>query len=310
MKVLNFGSLGIDYVFSVAHFVRPGETILTDDRQIFPGGKGLNQSIALAKAGVEVCQAGAIGEADGQFLINVLEENGIDCKWVYRNPHTGSQNALIQVVPEGQNSILLYGGANRQISREVAAQTLEGFESGDYLILQNEISCVGEIMELAAAKGMKIVFNPSPLSEEMAGYPLDQVDMFLLNEIEGEDLSGCEDRQQMIYGLQKRFPKAQVILTLGKEGCMYLEPGMDKPVIQKAFRVEAVDTTAAGDTFTGYVLAGLIKGRGIQESLRLACAASAISVTRAGASASIPEQWEVEAFLVEQEMKKEENREQ
>lgn len=298
MRVLNFGSLGIDYVFSVEHFVRPGETILVKERNIFPGGKGLNQSIALARAGVEVYQAGAIGKSDGQFLIDLLEKNGIDCRYVYVNPETGSQNALIQVIPEGQNNILLYGGANREIRQEEIGKTLKEFKAGDYLILQNEISRVGEIMELGAEIGMKIVFNPSPLSSEIASYPLDQVDTLILNEIEGGDLSGCEDKDRMIYALREKFPKARLILTLGEDGCMYLEPGMETAVAQKAFRVKAVDTTAAGDTFTGYVLAGLMKDEDIRETLRIACGASAVSVTRAGASVSIPSMDEVEEFLL------------
>ena len=199
MKVLNFGSMGIDYVFAVEHFVRPGETLSTQGREIYCGGKGLNQSIALAKAGAQVFQAGAVGASDGGFLLDTLKENGVDVSMVRKLSHIGSQNALIQVDPKGQNCILLYGGANLALTEDMLEEVFSKFEAGDYLVLQNEVNLVDQMIQQGHERGMYVVLNPSPLNEEIYRLPLDLVDLFILNEVEGEGLSGETNKEKMIF---------------------------------------------------------------------------------------------------------------
>ena len=223
MKVLNFGSLNIDYTYQVDHFVRAGETMSSESLQVFSGGKGLNQSIALSKAGADVWHAGAVGAGDGDFLIEQMKKAGVHTELIeHLDGQTG--HAIIQKDPAGQNCILLYGGANQRITREMVDRVLTQFEADDFLILQNEISEIGYIMEKAHEKGMKIVLNPSPMNAKILSYPLEYVDYFLLNEVEASDICGIEatkDPQALMNGLVKRFPEAKIVLTLGGDGSVY-----------------------------------------------------------------------------------------
>ena len=190
MKALNYGSLNIDFVYNVEHFVRSGETISSQNMAIFAGGKGLNQSVALAKSGIDTWHAGNIGE-DGEFLAEILQKAGAHTDFISRLPGRNG-HAIIQKQPNGQNCILLYGGSNRQNTRTQVDEVLSHFEKGDYLILQNEINEIAYIMERAHEKGMIIVLNPSPMDEKIFTYPLEYVDYFLLNEIEAKDLTGFD----------------------------------------------------------------------------------------------------------------------
>lgn len=290
MKILNFGSLNIDYVYSVNHFVQAGETLASERLETFPGGKGLNQSVALAKAGADVYHAGMIGK-EGQFLKDTLAGHGVKTEFVGVCDIT-SGHAIIQVDKAGNNSILLYGGANKMISKEFADEVLNSFSEGDMILLQNEISYVGYIMEQAYTKGIKVIFNPSPIDAEITKLPLDKVSCFLLNEIEGACLTGSKDKEDMAEKLLEKFPHASIILTLGGDGVIYQDS--EKRCEQSVYSVEAVDTTAAGDTFTGYYLASITSGLTPEESLDRASKAAAIAVSRKGASASIPTSKEVD----------------
>ena len=299
MKVLDFGSLNIDNVYSVDHFVRGGETISSEKLEVFSGGKGLNQSIALSKAlagsGILVYHAGAVGKEDGDFLLTQLEEAGVDISFTARLPvKTG--HAIIQRDRTGQNCILLFGGANQAVTEEMADEVLKDFEAGDFLILQNEISQIRYIMEKAHEKGMKIFLNPSPMDEKIAGYPLEYVDCFLLNEIEAAGICGIEEdavsKEELLDQISRRFPDAQIVLTLGGEGSMYKKG--DFIAKQGIYKVPVADTTAAGDTFTGYFIGGIARGESIEEALDHGARASAIAVSRPGAAPSIPDRDEVE----------------
>lgn len=292
MKVLNYGSLNIDNVYSVDHFVRGGETLSSTKMEIFSGGKGLNQSIALAKSGVEVWHAGAVGEGDGEFLLDMMREAGVNVSLV---SHVAGKtgHAIIQRDGDGQNCILLFGGANQQITREQVDAAMEHFEAGDFLVLQNEINEIAYIMEKAHEKGMKIVLNPSPMDEKIAGYPLEYVDYFLLNEIEAGDICGTQgEGEELLEKLGEKFPKAKIVLTLGGDGSMYRDGGL--VLRQPIYRVPVVDTTAAGDTFTGFFIGGLMLGEEPKEALDHAAKAAAIAVSRPGAAPSIPDRSEIE----------------
>lgn len=290
MKVLNFGSLNIDFVYGVDHFVRSGETSSSLGMEIFPGGKGLNQSIALSKSGVETWHAGAIGE-DGSFLLDLLRDAGVHVELVLRLPgRTG--HAIIQREPSGQNCILLYGGANQLNTKEYVDEVMKHFSQGDFLILQNEISEIAYIMEKAHQKGIKIIMNPSPMDEKIHTYPLEYVDCFLLNEVEAEELCGYTGTdEELLQTVAERFPNSKIVLTLGERGSVYKDGS--EVITQPIFKVSAVDTTAAGDTFTGYFIGGIAQGETPKEAMEHAAKASSIAVTRYGAATSIPNRDEI-----------------
>ena len=302
-KILSFGSLNIDYVYSVDHFVQKGETLASSALEIFSGGKGLNQSVALGRAGAEVFHAGAVGP-DGQFLVDLLQEAGVDTHLVKRLESVRTGNAIIQRDPEGNNCILLYGGANQAITREQVKESLEGFGAGDYIVLQNEINQMPFLMEQAHAKEMHIVLNPSPMNGRIFEMPLGCVDYLILNEVEaaqileadtpalGDEKAALGDEktgEAMAELLKKKFPRSRIVLTLGENGSVYC--GEETRIRQPAYAVRAVDTTAAGDTFTGYFIAGISRGMSAEEALDTASRAAAIAVTKPGAAPSIPA-WE------------------
>lgn len=296
MKILNFGSLNLDYTYDVDHFVQGGETLSSRRLHLFPGGKGLNQSIAASRSGADVWHAGAVGKNDGDILLEQLQAAGVHTDDVQKLEGP-SGHAIIQRRPDGANCILLFGGANQSVTREMADQVLKHFEPGDFLLLQNEISQVGYIMEKAWELGMIIVLNPSPMDEKIEALPLEKVNYFLLNEVEAESL--CRDGdsrnpEAMLGQMAEKFPKAKIVLTLGSKGSLYWDG--EQRIIQPCYRVQAVDTTAAGDTFTGFFIGGLCQGMEAQEALNWASKASAIAVTRPGASPSIPLKEEVDQF--------------
>lgn len=290
MRFLNFGSLNLDMVYQMEHFIRRGETFAASRLDKFAGGKGLNQSIALARAGASVFHAGNIG-ADGAPLVEALREAGVDTGYV-RMVEEVTGHAVIQVDKAGENSIILYTGANGAVTSEQIDSVLADFGTGDYLILQNEINRIGEIMEKAYAAGLSIVLNPSPMDESIRALPLEKVSVFLLNEIEGAELSGECDEERILDTLTQRYPHAQFVLTLGGRGCIYAKGA--QRVRQGIYKVEAVDTTAAGDTFTGYFMSTLAEKKDPVQALDMAARASALAVSRKGASPSIPHRAEVE----------------
>lgn len=293
MKILNYGSMNIDHVYSVAHIVTPGETILADRRNVYCGGKGLNQSIALAKAGANVYHAGVVGD-DGDMLLEVLSCHGVSTEFVKR-AQGPSAHTIIQVNAQGENCIIVFAGDSMRISGEEIGGILAGFEAGDILVLQNELHNSPLMMKLAKAKGMRVILNPSPINDAIRDFPLGDADWFLLNEVEGCALTGQTAPDLILRGMQETFPNASVVLTLGSDGAYCMHGG--QTIFQPAFRVKAVDTTAAGDTFTGYFITGLARGDALGEMLLRAARAASIAVSKQGAADSIPYAKEVEDAL-------------
>lgn len=289
MKVLNFGSLNLDYVYQVESILIPGETQASRDRQTFCGGKGLNQSIALAKAEIPVYHAGMIGDG-GEILLETCKENGVNTEFI-RKITGPCGHTVIQVDKDGQNCILLYGGANRSITREFVDEVLSAFGKDDIILLQNEINELDYIVDRAYEKGMMIILNPSPYDDKLKACDMSKVSMFLVNEIEGNQITGERKPERILAAVKEKYPSAKIVLTLGGDGSVYQdETGIYH---QGIFKVKAVDTTAAGDTFTGYFISSIIDGMSVKEGLEMAAKASAIAVSRPGATASIPIKQEV-----------------
>lgn len=284
MKIINYGSLNIDLVYRVPHIVKPGETISSISFSTFEGGKGANQSIALARAGAKVYHAGRIGK-DGLWLLDNLRESGVNVEYV-RVSESRTGHALIQVDDSGENAIFLYPGTNREISVEDIDMTLNACEPGDFLLLQNEINNIPYLIRAGVDRGLKVCLNPAPMDASVLSYPLDKVEMLVVNQVEAAALAGSKGEGEMLKALAERLPGCEIVLTLGEDGALVYSGSA--VFAGQSPKVEVVDTTGAGDTFIGYYLAQRTLGAGIEDSLKKACQAASISVTKPGAGSSIP----------------------
>ena len=286
MKILNVGSLNLDYVYTVDHFVRGGETISAKERKTHLGGKGLNQSIALARAGAEVYHIGCIGN-DGDILKQELENSRVDTRFI-KSVSTPTGHAIIQVGTNGQNCIIIHGGANQCITGEDVDEALHFFSKQDIMLVQNETSARDYAIMRAAQMGMQVVLNPSPIDDNLLqSQALDAVGWFILNEVEGTQFTQETEPDAICIKLHERYPKAKVVLTLGSDGSQYFDG--TNMIHQNSYQTKIVDTTAAGDTFTGYFLSMVANGKSVAEALNIASYAAAIAVSKEGASSSIPE---------------------
>ena len=293
MNVVNFGSLNIDHVYAVDHFCRAGETIHTKSYTQNAGGKGLNQSIAVSRSGQKVHHAGLLGP-EGTRLAELLSGSGVDLRYL-KHTDVPQGHAVIQVQPDGQNCIFLYGGSNQAVTPQEIDEVLMQLNAGDYLLLQNEIANLTYLLRAAARRGLRVVLNASPISDELLNADLSGVDWLVVNEIECAAMAGCGDAQAGYETLKQRYPSLGILLTLGSEGSVSWKDGTE--VRQCAYPVKAVDTTGAGDTFMGYFVGCLAQGMDRQAAMQYASMASAISVTRPGAAVSIPLMDEVRAAV-------------
>ena len=293
MRILNFGSCNIDCVYYVDHIVKPSETIAAKQMNTYAGGKGLNQSIAMARAGAEIFHAGCIGP-DGAMLRELMLSCGINLDYL-KTVKENTGHAVIQVDRSGENSIVLYNGANSAVTRDYIDFVLAEFKSGDFLLLQNEISELSYLIDSAEDKGMQILLNPSPFQDELKDLDFNKISYLILNEIEAAGFSGLYEPEEFILWIKERYPELRVILTLGDKGSIYFDRNIK--TFQPAFKVDAVDATAAGDTFTGYFAACIFNGKSIETALKYASAAAALAVSRKGAAPSIPAYIEVKNSL-------------
>jgi ribokinase len=295
VKIFNYGSINIDHIYQVPHLVAPGETLSSTAYQQVLGGKGANQSIAIARAGADVMHIGRANVNDA-WAIEQMAQAGVNCDLVsfVEQP---SGHAIIQVDAQAENSIVLFGGANQSFTQQDIEHSLSTAAQGDWLLLQNECSNTANAVEVAAKKGMKVVFNPSPMLTDIDTFPLDKIDLLIVNEIELSQLlsdssknttvnSDANVQAELIGQVQKRYPNMQVVITLGDKGAIWVSDGHQ--VSADALKVSVVDTTAAGDTFLGYLLAANGRGDSKQAALKIACKASSIAVQSLGASSSIP----------------------
>ncbi len=284
MNILVFGSLNVDHDYRVTDISRPKETITAKGYEVAAGGKGLNQAIALAKTNEHIYLAGIVGNG-GEFLLETLKEYNVDTT-LLKQVDTPTGHAIIQIDDNGENSIIVYPGANNEITNEYVDEVLSHFTSGDYLVLQNEINNLAYIINKAHNKGMIILMNPSPCDESLKALPLNLIDYFFINEVEGNMLSGKQEANEIIAEMNKIYPNSKIILTLGGDGAKYFDG--NEIYSEPARKVEAIDTVGAGDTFMGYFTYCLSKGFSPQDCLITSTNASAITVTRKGAAKAIP----------------------
>ncbi|MDU5341940.1 ribokinase [Anaerococcus vaginalis] len=292
MKILNFGSLNIDIFFRVENIVKPGETISAKSIEKRPGGKGLNQSVALSKSFENVYHAGSVGD-DGIFLVDYLKSENINTKYIKKSDKlTG--NAIIQVDDKGENSIVLYKGANFDNDKKFIDEVLNDFSKDDILLLQNEISSMKYLIDKAYEKGMKIVLNPSPITDEIKEFDFNKIDLLLVNEIEAKDIANKDNIDESINYFMATYPNINLIVTLGSKGSIFVNK--NEKIKQEGIKVESVDSTGAGDTFTGFFVSYFYQGKNVRDCLKFASLASALSVTKSGASISIPSLCDVKEF--------------
>ena len=294
MKIINFGSLNVDYVYRVDRFLLPGETRPAKNRSIYAGGKGLNQSIAIARAGAQVFHAGMTG-IDGALLLDALKESNVNTEHMMALDGAGG-HTIIQVDDSGQNTILLFGGTNRALTKEYIDGVLHHFSKEDVVLLQNEVNLVEYTIEKAFDLGIRVAFNAAPIDDGVIRYPLEKVSWLIVNEIEGGELAGKSEPDEVLHTLAEKYPKTAILLTLGADGCRYLSGG-EELLVPACSVSKIVDTTAAGDTFTGYFLHSITQGAPVKKALEIASAASALAIQKNGAASSIPWANEVECEI-------------
>ncbi|MDH3000082.1 ribokinase [Chelonobacter oris] len=301
-KLVVLGSINADHVISVPHFVKPGETLSGSGYHIAYGGKGANQAVAAARLGAETDFIACIGQDDiGRAMKQAFAEDNINTDSIVAIADEMSGIAMIQVADGGENSIVIAAGANGRLDESVVAKFQQNIMQADTLLMQLETPLAGILAaaKLAKQNQTRVVLNPAP-AQPLPQELLAQVDMITPNETEAKTLTGInvvdEATAQQAAEVFHQQGIQTVLITLGSKGVFVSEQGQNGQIIA-GFRVQAVDTTAAGDTFNGALLTALLEDQPLADAIRFAHAAAAISVTRKGAQPSIPTRHEVAAFL-------------
>ncbi|PVA07670.1 ribokinase [Thalassorhabdomicrobium marinisediminis] len=288
MTLWNLGSINADNIYTVRHIPAPGETLDALGLRVFIGGKGANMSVAAARAGATVRHIGAVG-SDGGWMVERLMEWGVVTTDI-ATLETPTGHAIIYVDESGENNIVIFPGANREISADAVKQSLTQAKTGDWFITQNEVNGQLEAARLARDMGLNVAYAAAPFDANQTQEMLPFLDFLILNKVEADQLRAATGQGP------GDFPVRDVIVTLGGDGAVWFGP--DDPVEVPALPVTPVDTTGAGDTFTGYVLAGLDRGQPVLQAMETAGRAGALMVTRNGTADVIPDLAEVRAFSV------------
>lgn len=286
MAIWNLGSINADYVYQMPHIPQPGETLASLDRNVFLGGKGANISVAAARAAAHVNHIGAVG-VDGRWAVQRLLEYGVDTRNITEIA-TETAQAMIFVDPQGENTIVLHAGANAEIPQTILQNAMAEAETGDWLIIQNETNLQRTAANLGRKMGLKVGYAAAPFDADRVKAVLPYLDFLILNAVEAQQLHDATGTSLA------DLPVKDVIVTLGGDGADWYGQG---PVVHfDAIPVTSVDTTGAGDTFTGYVLAGLDRGMPMEQAIGQASIAGALMVTRHGTADVIPDLSEVQGF--------------
>ncbi|WP_085902679.1 ribokinase [Kiloniella majae] len=288
--IMNIGSINVDHVYRVPYFVKPGETLPSKSYQRVLGGKGANQSVALARAGENVKHIGVIGD-DHTWIIEELQSSKVDTSSIEVGS-VATGHALIQVDDNAENCILLFSGANHELDINSLSDKLTGFEKGGWVLFQNEMPNLNQMISLVKEMGARVAVNPAPFDDAAKAIDYDLVDLLIVNDLEAEELAKTKGHGDL-GKLAELCPV--VIITRGTQGAICYSG--DETIEVPAFKVDAVDTTGAGDTFVGYVLSSVVQELPLKEAMQRASAASALAVTKAGASVAIPTSAEVDQFL-------------
>ncbi|MCU6725283.1 Ribokinase [uncultured Clostridium sp.] len=297
-KILVIGSLNIDMVMKVDHMPTVGETILCDGMKLVAGGKGANQACAAGRLGTDVTMLGAIGnDSHGEMQRDSLQRSGVDVSGLITKERVSTGTAFITVNKEGNNSIVVVQGANAQFTPEDIEAHRDLLEECEIVILQLEIpmDTVLYAVKLARTLGKTVILDPAPVPEHFPEELYQYVDIIKPNESELSRLTGIADAQNHLeeaVQIVKDHGVKNVLVTLGGDG-VYLDTENEPPVHIPAKKVEVVDTTAAGDSFTAALAAMLLEGKTLKEAAEFANQVSAIVVTREGAQDSIPTLQEV-----------------
>ena len=288
MTIFNLGSINLDYFYRLPHLVSAGETLAANDFNIALGGKGANQSVALAKAGADVFHIGAFGQKDAIYL-QEMQNAGVNLDFVALLDMP-SGHAIIMVDDKtGENQIILSPSANYNIEQKQIKKALQKANSSDWALAQNETCLVEPFLSLAEQQGLRICYSAAPFVAEQTAGLLPLTDLLIVNEGEAAALSDYIEKDITTLGLP------HLIITLGSKGARYR--GEQGCFSVAPFKVTAIDTTGAGDTFLGFVLASLSDGQTMQQAMRYASAAAALQITRQGALPAIPSWAEVTSFL-------------
>ncbi|WP_439123574.1 ribokinase [Marivita sp.] len=281
MAVFNLGSINADLFYQVPHLLAPGETLASTDHSRGLGGKGANMSVAIARAAARVAHIGAIGR-DGRWAVERLLEYGVDTRNIVESD-VATGHAVIMVDDQGENAILLFPGANRAITETHISTALEAATEADTFLFQNETSVQIEGATQASAKGMRVVYAAAPFDADAVKAVLPLLDILVMNAVEAQQLTNATG-----IGLTG-LPVRDVVVTLGGDGCRWINTDAGTDQTFPAIPVTPVDTTGAGDTFTGYLVAGLDRGLPIEQAISLGQQAGAIMVTRQGTADVIPD---------------------
>ena len=286
MAVFNLGSINADLFYQVPHLLAPGETLASTQHSRGLGGKGANMSVAIARAAARAVHIGAVG-ADGRWAVERLLEYGVDTRNIVElDVPTG--HAVIMVDDHGENAILLFPGANRALTETHIASALMAATEADTFVFQNETSAQIEGATLASAKGMRVVYAAAPFDAQAVEAVLPMLDILVMNAVEAQQLT---DALGMTLAA---LPVRDVIVTLGGEGCRWINTDAGTDQMFPAIPVTPVDTTGAGDTFTGFLVAGLDRGLPMEQAISLGQQAGAIMVTRHGTADVIPDLKDIE----------------
>jgi ribokinase len=290
MTVWNVGSINADHFYDVPHIPAPGETLAATRVRTGLGGKGANQSVAAARAGADVRHIGAVGR-DGAWAVERMASYGVRTDGILTmDVPTG--HAIINVAADGENAIVIFGGANTAMPLSHVEGALTEATAGDVLLLQNETRHQADAGRAGRARGLRVVYSAAPFDANAVAKAVPHISLLLLNAVEAAQLEAALGRRLA------DLPVPEIVVTRGADGSDWLDTRSGATAHVAAPRVDAVDTTGAGDTFAGYLAAGLDAGMPTNDAMLRAAAASALKVTRLGTADAIPDGSEVAAFLL------------
>jgi len=292
MTVWNVGSINIDHFYEVPHIPAPGETLAASAVRTGLGGKGANQSVAAARAGAQVRHIGAVGP-EGRWAIERLAGYGVTTRDILAM-EVPTGHAIVTLAADGENSIVVFGGANMAMPPGHVTAALGSAVPGDVLLLQNETCHQPEAARMAREKGMRVVYSAAPFDAAEVARVLPHTSLLLLNAVEAAQLEAALDVALTAV------PVPEIVVTRGADGADRIDTKTGQTTHVPAPRVNPVDTTGAGDTFAGYLAAGLESGLPTVDAMLRATAAAALMVTRKGTADAIPDAIEVAGFLLAQ----------